>query len=265
MNFNLLSLKEYALDILSENKIRAVLKYSPDYYIYCLCTFLLKHNELDLLFLIVNEMTNLHIDTSHIQNEFWEIASIRSLDGTKIDRFLKSIHKDRKYYIDYLIANEEYLSLYRHLQYLCLYKKKEDIYLVIDLIAEKISSYYVYSECAIIILRNQNFDYACKALNARYDETKKLFGDNLIVSARKNFKAVENYCDYLLLSDYDDFLLFEEKFINASFANELLIYAGYTHASLRKILVRIVALKDEDCLIEFIKSFPQYNYLILLL
>jgi hypothetical protein len=248
--------------LIFEKTLNLVVRTGNQSYISIISTLFIKHDRFDLFIDLARKVYENKIDISYIQDQFWTIASIRSFDGSIIDKFLSAINKNRVYYIKCMFDIKHYLCLYRYTKYVSSFYSSDldDILPIIVSCAQN----HVYNELMLIIIGNCSDHLDLVFNSSRFDY--RMFNNNILFSARANILAIKNYCNYLRSIDINRHIEFEAKYVELSSSEKLLEYVSHIkYASSRLVLEEIIKRNDEAYAVKMIKKFPEYEYLLTLL
>jgi len=290
-------LKKYALDVLSvkarsvfydlqkvdlpnnysyRKLIRVILSIGDQEVIDYLETYFGKNNDPEYFLVLLEEQVSLGKDITNSEKLFISLLDVHYYPIEPIKKFLSIIGKDSNYLAKNLLNDKRYKELGRYIWQLSELKDGiEDIEKIINVVLEyPHDDFNKYLDLVIELMASipVNEDHIYKLLNhSKYSQFNASILSNLILS--KHFYKINiimHMCSYLEKYKKDDLEKFEMAFVDSATSGMLLDYVLLVPSSnKRRVLQRLVEIRqteeDEEILVEFIKHFPEYNVLLLML
>jgi hypothetical protein len=226
------------------------------------CTHLLVNAYPNHFLIFLEEMSNKGKDTLEAEKIFISLISIHNYDCQIIDQYLKIINQDASYLTKQLLQN----SLSRSLCHLI---RKTDMKHWKGHIIPTILQYYtgdkiVYLDIVLQIVQvTPDFTEILLKNNKHIGSCQDDFAQYLINYFNNNLPAIKNFSFFLQDNDPESFLKFENDYLQVARPDLILQFAlQVAFSNKRKILIRLVEIKNESILVEFIKNFPEYDSLM---
>lgn len=229
-------------------------------------TSLVNEKNLDKFFIFLEENIVVNRDITFIIDAFIQLMCYNNYSYISIQNFLKKISKDKKWLIHKLLSFNLYNVITNHIHETVLYEK-DSLKEIVDALASypKYEVPVQYARLVVFILQNTN-EYL-PVLLKHSDINEKLL-ESVIVSDPRPL-AVKNYSIYLFENKgLEIFLSFEDKLLASEHisAYSVLEYSNQVAFSTkRSILKKLISLRAEQELIKFMKKFPEYKKLLMLL
>jgi hypothetical protein len=251
--------------------IRVILDLGDNELIEQLETHLAKHNHPDHFFVFLEEKIARGINTDSSETIFIELIYLnREAQIKVINKFLRLIDKDPSYFLKKLLVTK---------------LDRSWNFSVKRYISEVIANEPETLENHIIPTLIQHYDNGLEHYLSIIVEiisitdkfTRSLIDDNkwkcqaalwsqIINGLTFNTKLVKHFCLYLKDHYPDKVEEFEDSFLDNADPDHIVKYAiEVSFSKKRKILRKLIELKSEKWLVEFIKNFPEYKSLLPLL
>jgi len=193
-------------------------------------------------------------------------------DNFVINNFLNIIEKNHKYIIRQLLIKKQFISLSNYIQILVPSLSSFDISSLCQQIAS--IKYYegqhlpnndYFSLILKIFYKSSTFDhYNFNYLISNYDRFQ--FSYYLINYYHNNINLLSKWGTYLKYYFEYDYLTFEDMILDKVDGYNLVLYSKINYeCSKRKFLEKILSLKDQDLLANFVKYHSEFQKLLPLL
>lgn len=248
--------------------IGIILELGDEELIDSLETYLVRDQKSDHFFVFLEEKIQRNMSTAKSEKVFIESVRLRKATAA---RFLHIIGKDKDYLIRSLIPHGaqgigKTLAYNRLRQYIddMIEEDPSDIgtYLVPVLIDHEDWDIRNYLEIVRSIVTITS-DFTNVLLNEGRKNYAAAFQLHIIDNCGGHIDLIKNFCLYLKSYSPDKFDEFEDSYLNAAYGGHIVAYAiGVPTSSKRKVLRKLVELKEEKSLVEFIKNFPEFKSLL---
>ena len=225
-------------------------------------TNFLKEKTSDNFFVLIEEKVKLGKDISNCEKMFLSSMAYNSrVDLPTVNKFLEITQRTPTFFVEQLINNKSHTAIRKYISEIVILEPSQLSILVptiIDKYDEKTHSNYL--ELARIIIRH-DVSFTDNLLST--SDLRVLFEKYVLMSSTADIPLISNYCNYLHSKNQDWFGVFEKDFLEAAASSDILRYAiGVSFSSKRLVLRRLVEIKNETNLVEFIKKFPEYQNLL---
>lgn len=229
-------------------------------------TSLVSEKNLDKFFIFLEESILANRDITFIIDTFIQLMSYNNYSYVSIQNFLNKISKDKKWFIHKLLSFGLYNVITNHIHETVLYEK-ESLKDIVSALASypKYEIPTQYARLIVFILQNSN-EYLPVLL--KHSDINEQLLESVIVSDPRPL-AVKNYSIYLFENKGpENFLNFENKLLTSEHisAYSVLEYSNQVlFSTKRSVLKKLISMKAEQELINFMKKFPEYKKLLMLL
>jgi hypothetical protein len=225
-------------------------------------TSFLKEKTSDNFFVLIEEKVKQGKDISNCEKMFLSSLAYNSrVDLPTVNKFLEITQRTSTFLVEQLIDNKSHIALRKYISELVILELSQLSVLVpviIDKYDDKKHSDYL--ELARIIIRH-DVSFADKLLLS--SDLRDLFEKYVLMSSTADLPLISNYCNYLHSKSQDLFDIFEKEYLGAASSFDIVRYSdSVPFSSKRLILRRLVEIKNETNLVEFIKKFPEYQNLL---
>ena len=229
-------------------------------------TNLLKEKNPDKFFIFLEENILSNRDISFMIDSFVQLIDFNFYNYISIKNFLKKISKDQKWLIHRLLCFELYTAVTNQIHETASNEKEN-----LKQISEALASYPKYPKPAqyarLINYILQNTNEHLNILLNHPDISSHLL-ESVIISEQRVL-AIKNYSIFLFENKgLECFLDFENKLLsneNLTPYSVLEYSKQVLFATRRSVLKKLISLKSENELVAFIKNFPEYKSLLMLL
>jgi hypothetical protein len=215
------------------------------------------------LLLIMQEKLRRQQDISNCEDLFIKIMGLHNYNINSVQVFLDIINKDYDYIINKLFESENFAfsSIVKYMA-LVATSNTPKLQKIVPIFIEKYNRYdHIYFEVARNIIAQDN-KYTKDLLNIPNQQLRH-FEKHLLKHSINNPTAIHNYCAYLISRNVHLFFAFERDLLSRGNATQLVNYAtAVSFSTKRLVLRRLIELKDEKCLIDFISKVPEYRKLL---
>lgn len=218
--------------------------------------------------IFIDEMKKQDRDVSSSVKTFLSLLKINGIYFEIVDRLLAVINKDRVFVIRELIQNKLFDELVYYINNL--FQLETELKYAKEFskaVRELKSEFESIEQYLTIVYHMVSFDPDICSIFFENEKENIVFQEFILGKYKSIGRApalFKNYC--LSLSD-DKFYEFEKIFISYVDAPHILVEFAKTveKSSKREILKKLIAIGSESYLIHFIKQFPQYKHLLLML
>lgn len=218
--------------------------------------------------IFIDEMQKQERDVSGSVKTFLSLLKINGIYFEIVDRLLAVIKKDRVFVVKELIQNKLFDELVYYLNNLFQLETELKYAKDFSKTVRELKNQFESSEHYLTIVYHLvSFD---SDVCSTFFENEKENTDfqAFILSKHKSFgRAPALFKNYSLSLSDDKFLQFEKSFLSCVDSAHILVEFAkmVERSSKREILKKLVAAGNESYLIHFIKQFPQYKHLLLML
>lgn len=239
--------------------VRSLCKLKSYDVINSLESYLIKNNEIESFFILLQEKINYNLDIESTIDSFCYVITKLQYKYSTLNKFLKIISKDHKFLVSIYLQGGQFFNLKTYITTIA----TEDVNcldniipIIIDSFQEDDKLYYDLME-TILYYTNKYFGQMIK----NYSVSD--FEDNLQLSSGLHYNIAINYCRYLLTINEKAFKTFESDFLNKTTALSVYNYSvNFELADQRQSLLRLLSFEDNSYAILFIKRFPKYKNLM---
>lgn len=231
-------------------------------------TWLLKTNDTVEFFLFLKEKVKRGLDTTSTESSFVSLMGIHNYTYQQIADFLKIVNKTHADIIVELCEQSHDEVITRYL-YKIIVNSPQPLIELQNIAPVLAKTYKGHSW--------RYMDYMIQIMGITDAHISLMFNDcqvfrkatlpqelpSYLLMGGHSTMAVYNYCNYLKKIDVNEFKNFERQFIQASDGDTLLEYVSLLQDSDRRLILRrLIEIKDEESLVDFINMFPEYKCLL---
>lgn len=225
-------------------------------------TNFLKEKTIDNFLILIEEKLKQQKDISNCENLFVSLLPYSYMDLETLNKFLTTTKKDSIFLVEKLLENKSYPALRKYIDEVAAQEPTKLKTLVPILIAKYDKSDSNYLELIRTII-NHDVSFINALLFPLPFDLRASFEKYILTSSVGNHVLIKNYSNFLLVSNQDWFDSFEREYLNSALSSDIVKYSiNVPFSSKRLILRRLVELKIESSLVEFIKIFPEFRNLL---
>lgn len=257
-------------NILSFRRLAKIItKFCDQESIGIFSSFLLTDKLPTHFFIFLEEMIAKGLDTTEAQKIFESLISTHSYDLNLINKYLSIIKQDAYGLTKNLVQRSHYAGMVRYIRELNTNKDSGRLTLLSEQIVPSLLENYTGDRTHYlgilmsIISGGTDFIKELTHDSKHIGDCEEFFGKYLIANHFHDMVVIKNLMAYLEANNPKLVPIMEEKCLGDTRPYLLIQYASEVPTSnKRKVLVRLVELKDEGFLVEFIKKFPAYSSLM---
>lgn len=242
--------------------IRLVLKFGDQDSINIFSTFLLSDKLPFHFFVMLEEMVARGMEYKEAEKAFLSLISVQKYNREMVERYLEIIGKDVSYLTERLLQSSIYISM-RH--FIGIASAEQLRYHVVPSIMKHYTgdrTHYLGLVSDIMQL-SQEFSPTLLNRHEHVGSCEEAYSKYIIGSMWHNIPVVKNFAIYLQEHNPKAWPVFEDKYIAQAGGGLLVRYAEEVpNTNKRKVLIRLVELKNEPVVVEFIKKFPAFSSLL---
>lgn len=234
-------------------------------------TYLARNRKPYHLFIFIEEKIARGASIEKTEQNFIDLMGINDYNAGMVDNFLSIVKKDKTYFIQLLlnqdldssIGKNRFVILKRYLRDLLetsvesvgehvipvfINRLEGHLPKYLELVREIVERTSIYTH---ILLKNDKFN--CQSGFEVY----------MLAGYTYNMGLILNYFKYLAEHNPDGLNRVEDLFLGIADSSHIVDYAIIVPTSKkRKVLKRLIELKEENQLVEFIENFPEYKSLL---
>lgn len=225
-------------------------------------TNFLKEKTIDNFLILIEEKLKQQKDISNCENLFVSLMPYSYMDLETLNKFLTTTNKDSTFLVEKLLANKSYMALRKYIEEVAVQEPAKLKTLVPILTAKYDKSDSNYLELVRTII-SHDVSFINDLLFPLPFDLRASFEKYILTSSIGNHPLIKNYSNFLLVNNQDWFDSFEREYLSLALSSDIVKYSiNVPFSSKRLILRRLVELKIESSLVEFIKIFPEFRNLL---
>lgn len=243
-----------------------IVNYCDEKSIGAFTTFLLTNKLPTHFFIFLQELVQRGSDTREHQKVFESLIFIHQYSLEIINKYLSIVNQEPFDLVKHLLAREHFASV---IYYIRKINSEKDYDLIGLQIVPSILENFVGQDASYFGMimsvaegspnHLQNLLRNCK----QFGNVEARYAHYMAVNQAHNISAIKNLMSYLAIHNPEIISTFEDRLLKDTRPHLLVNYATeVSNSNKRKVLVRLVEIKDEEFIVKFIKNFPTFRSLM---